>query len=101
LIRFNGRSNESDMVPAMKISDFSCPSCGSLYELAESLSAAGSPGSADCTVCGKVLDCWREPRLRAYRLVLTPERKYPRISAPPSPGLYRGGRISAGYSEIV
>jgi hypothetical protein len=85
----------------MKISDFSCPSCGSLYEMAESLSVVGSPGSADCTVCGRVLDSWQEPKLRAYRLVLAPEYKYPRIPAPPSPGLYRANPISAGYSETV
>jgi hypothetical protein len=83
---------------AMKISDFSCPSCGSLYEVAESLSAEGTLGSADCTVCGGVMDSWREPKLRAYRLVLSPEHKYPRIPAPPSP---RSGLISAGYSETV
>jgi hypothetical protein len=101
LIQFNARIKKSRMVPAMKISDFSCPSCGSLYEVAESLSAEGSPGSADCAVCGRVLDSWREPKLKAYRLVLPPEHKYPRIPAPPSPGRYRAGRISAGYSETV
>ncbi|SHI14870.1 hypothetical protein [Bradyrhizobium erythrophlei] len=69
----------------MKISDFACPSCASSYEVAESLSAEGSPGHAECTVCGAVLASWREPKLRAYRLVLSPELKYPRIPAPPSP----------------
>jgi hypothetical protein len=101
LMQFNVRVEESGRVAAMKISDFSCPSCGSLYELAESLSAEGSPGCVDCSVCGRVLDSWQEPKLRAYRLVLSPEHKYPRIPVPPSPGLYRSGLISADYWETV
>jgi uncharacterized Zn finger protein len=69
----------------MKISDFSCPSCAASYQMAESISAEGSPGRAECSVCGAVLAAWQEPKLRAYRLVLSPELKYPRIPAPPSP----------------
>jgi len=69
----------------MKISDVTCASCASVYQVAESLSAEGSPGRAECTVCGSFLESWQEPRLRAYRLVLSPELKYPRIPAPPSP----------------
>jgi hypothetical protein len=69
----------------MRISDLSCPSCGSAYEMAESTSAEGSPGHAECSVCGGLLDSWQAPRLRAYRLVLSPERKYRHIVAPPSP----------------
>jgi hypothetical protein len=70
---------------AMKISDCRCPSCGSLYEIAESTSMQGSPGRAECSVCGAVLESWREPKLKAYRLALSPASKYPRIPAPPSP----------------
>ena len=79
-----------DAYPAlMKISDFNCPFCASSYEVAESHSATGSPGRVECTVCGKVLDSWQQPRLKAYRLVLPPEHKYPRIPAPPSPEFNR------------
>jgi hypothetical protein len=69
----------------MRISDLSCPSCGSAYEMAESTSAEGSPGRAECSVCGGLLDSWQAPSLRAYRLVLSPERKYRHIVAPPPP----------------
>jgi hypothetical protein len=69
----------------MKISDFTCTSCASVYEVAESLSAEGRSGRAECVVCGKVLQSWQEPRLRAYRLVMPLELKYKPIPAPPSP----------------
>src|ERR1700682_5226331 len=48
------------------------------------VSAQGSPGRAECVVCGGLLESWQEPRMKAYRLVLAPEHKYPRIPAPPS-----------------
>jgi transcription elongation factor Elf1 len=69
----------------MKISDFACPSCGASYEVAESMSAEGSPGRAECTICGQLLESWQEPKIKAYRLVLSSEHKYPHIPAPPSP----------------
>jgi len=69
----------------MKISDIKCPSCSASYELAESMSAKGSPGKAQCAVCGRLLASWQEPSLRAYRLILPPEHKYGYVPAPPSP----------------
>jgi hypothetical protein len=69
----------------MKISDFTCRSCGSIYEVAESTSAQGGPDRAECAVCGGLLESWRDRRMRAYRLVLSAEHKYPHIPAPPSP----------------
>ncbi len=68
----------------MKIFSVSCPNCGASYEVAESLSAAATPGRAECAVCGALIMDWREPRLRALRLIVPPERKYPRVT-PPSP----------------
>jgi transcription elongation factor Elf1 len=59
----------------MRILDVTCPSCASVYEVAESLSAEGSPGRAECTVCGKLLESWQEPKLRAYRLLMPLEHK--------------------------
>ena len=67
----------------MKISSITCHNCGASYEVAESLSAPGRPGRAECNICGAFLADWREPRLRAFRLVVAPENKYPRV--PPSP----------------
>jgi hypothetical protein len=69
----------------MRISDLTCPSCASAYEMAESMSVEASPGRVECSVCGGLLDSWQTPRLRAYRLVLPPELKYRHIVAPPSP----------------
>ncbi|SHG52468.1 hypothetical protein SAMN05444169_2878 [Bradyrhizobium erythrophlei] len=69
----------------MKISDFTCRNCQSVYEVAESFSAKGSPGQAECSVCGELLESWQTPKLKAYRLVLSPEHKYRHIPAPPSP----------------
>jgi uncharacterized Zn finger protein len=71
----------------MKISDLVCPSCGSSYEVAESTSVKGKPGRVECAVCTSLLDSWQEPRIKVHRLVLSGERKYHRVPAPPSPGL--------------
>jgi hypothetical protein len=64
----------------MRMSDFTCKYCDAVYEVAESLSTEGSPGRAECTVFGKHL----EPKLRAYRLVMSLEHKYKPIPVPPS-----------------
>jgi hypothetical protein len=69
----------------MKISDFTCRSCGLIYEVAESTSAEGRASRAECAVCGGLLESWKDRRMRAYRLVLSAEHKYPHIPAPPSP----------------
>jgi hypothetical protein len=76
---------EIDHVAAMKISGITCPSCLASYEVAESTSAEGSPGSARCRVCGGLLASWQEPKLRAYRLILRPEHIYSNVPVPPSP----------------
>jgi hypothetical protein len=68
----------------MRISDFSCQSCASVYQVAESSSAEGSPGRAECAVCGKLLESWEEPQLKAYRLVIPLEQKLKFIAVPPS-----------------
>ena len=57
----------------MKISDIVCPSCLASYEVAESTSVKGSPGRAECSVCGALLASWQESKLRAYRLTSPPE----------------------------
>jgi hypothetical protein len=69
----------------MRISDFSCHSCASVYQVAESSSAEGSPGQAECAVCGKLLESWEKPQLKAYRLVIPLEQKFKFIAVPPSP----------------
>jgi predicted Zn finger-like uncharacterized protein len=69
----------------MKISDIVCPECGSSYLVAESTSAAASPGNANCAVCGALLAAWQEPRMRAYRLEMAPELRYARVQPPPPP----------------
>jgi hypothetical protein len=89
LIWFNGRNLNVRHGSAMKISDFTCVSCGSSYQVAESISVPGSPGRAECSVCGALLEAWQEPRMKAYRLVLAPELKYPRVAVPPSPSYPR------------
>jgi hypothetical protein len=74
-----------DHVAPMKMSDITCPSCLASYEVAESTSAEGSPGRAQCRICGGLLASWQEPKLRAYRLVLPPQQKYSNVPVPPSP----------------
>jgi ribosomal protein S27E len=67
----------------MKISDVTCPHCGALYLLAESVSVDGSPGNEACKICGKTLASSNDGKLRAFRLMMSP---VPRpISAPLSP----------------
>ena len=70
----------------MKMSDLTCPSCSASYEVAESISAKGNPGHAQCAICGAMLASWQDSKLRAYRLVLAPEHKYSSVPVPPSPG---------------
>jgi hypothetical protein len=84
LIDDNSRGQKKQIAP-MKISDLTCPSCSSVYEVAESNSAIGRPGRADCAVCGQLLESWQDGKLKAFRLVLSPEHKYRPVAAPPSP----------------
>jgi transposase-like protein len=70
---------------SMKISEITCPACGSCYAVAESATISGSPGHVECAVCGEALANWTTPSFRAYRLELAPEHKYVRVPAPPPP----------------
>ena len=71
------------MPNVMKISSMSCPNCHAVYEVAESTSATGCPGRAQCGLCGAFMTSWQEPKLRAFRLTVPPEHKYPRVPSPP------------------
>ena len=63
----------------MRISDVTCLKCGSLYLMAESVSVRASLGREDCAVCGNTLATWSDRRRKSFRLVLSPEHKYPRV----------------------
>jgi len=67
----------------MKISDVTCSSCSSTYEVAESTSLFGTSDRVECKVCGSVLAVWQDRKLRAYRFVLEPQHKYRSVAAPP------------------
>ena len=69
----------------MKITGINCSACGASYEMAEAVSVQGKPGQENCNVCGAMLAQWKEPSLRAFRLVMPTERRYASIPAPPSP----------------
>jgi hypothetical protein len=69
----------------MKITGITCSSCEASYEMAEAVSMQGEPGQENCAVCGAMLAQWKEPSLRAFRLVMPNERRYASIPAPPSP----------------
>ena len=64
----------------MKISDVACLTCGSSYLMAESSSVKASPGRVDCAVCGNALATWSDRHRKSFRLVLSPEHKYPPVS---------------------
>jgi uncharacterized Zn finger protein len=68
----------------MKITGINCSACGASYEMAEAVSMQGKPGQENCNVCGAMLAQWKEPSLRAFRLVMPNERRYESIPAPPS-----------------
>jgi len=36
-------------------------------------------------MCGSVLAQWREPQLKAFRLVMAAEHRYARVPVPPPP----------------
>jgi len=63
----------------MKISDVTCLGCGSSYEVAEATSVRGTPGQAKCAMCGELLETWQEPKLKAFRLVMSSEHRYARV----------------------
>jgi len=52
--------------------------------LAGSTSANRTFGDASCTVCGGLPGSWHEPKLRVYRLILPPQRKFRSIPLSPS-----------------
>jgi hypothetical protein len=52
--------------------------------MAEAVSMQGKPGQENCAVCGAMLALWKEPSLRAFRLVMPNERRYASIPAPPA-----------------
>jgi len=75
-------------MPRMKISDVVCSSCGTAYQVAEAASVPGEPGQASCAMCGNLLERWNTPKLRAFRLVMSPAHRYARVPVPPvSPAL--------------
>src|SRR5262249_54973166 len=61
----------------MKISDMTCPKCGSSYLMAECASNDGAPGQEVCSVCGNTLAMWNDRHRKAFRLVLSPKLTYP------------------------
>jgi hypothetical protein len=85
LIHDNSLGRKKTQIDPMKISDLTCSSCSSVYEVAESSSLIGRPGRADCAICGQLLESWQDGKLKAFRLVLPPEHKYRPVTVPPSP----------------
>jgi len=63
----------------MKISDVTCLKCRSSYLMAESISVKASPGREDCAVCGNTLATWSDRHRKSFRLVFSPEHKYPAV----------------------
>ncbi|KIZ38771.1 MULTISPECIES: hypothetical protein [Rhodopseudomonas] len=68
----------------MRIFDVECE-CGAEYRCAESASLPGQPGSFTCSSCGRVVETWDTASKRVYRCVLTPDRAYVPVPAPPAP----------------
>jgi hypothetical protein len=75
LIKLKGTAGAVWQSEFMKISETICPSCQTLYEVAEAISVKGQPGRQHCSVCGDLIASWQEPKLRAYRLVLPPRHR--------------------------
>ena len=73
----------------MKISDITCLRCGSSYEVAESISVRGMAGQAKCVMCGELMEAWQEPKLKAFRLVMSPEHRYARVPGSTASGIAR------------
>jgi len=74
---------------SMKISDITCRECGAFYQMAESVSAKGSRGQARCALCGDLLAEWNDGRLKAVRLVMSPQHRYAHIPVPPVSDVFR------------
>jgi hypothetical protein len=73
----------------MKISDLTCASCGASYQVAEAASLPGEPGEAHCVMCAALLEQWGEPKLKAFRLMMSAEHRYARVPVPPVSEAFR------------
>lgn len=69
----------------MKISDVTCPYCGTAYYLAQSETERGSPGQFQCEVCRETIAAWDEPELRVYRMMYPVGEGYLHIETSPPP----------------
>jgi len=63
----------------MRIFDVTCLKCGASYLVAESISVKASLGREDCAVCGNTLATWSDRHRKSFRLVMSPEHKYPPV----------------------
>jgi hypothetical protein len=68
----------------MIFTDITCE-CGASYSRAESTTLKGASGRFACSACGELIESWDEPKKRAYRLIIAPERMYAHPHVPPSP----------------
>ena len=66
----------------MRLYEITCPSCGSVYSVAESETSVGSPGVQKCSSCGAIVASWSDRKLKAFRLEISPEHRYPRVDVP-------------------
>ena len=56
----------------MRLYDITCSACGSVYGVAESETAVGSPGVQNCSECGVVLASRSDRKLKAFKLEISP-----------------------------
>lgn len=54
--------------------DFTCPTCGSVYETELHQTPIRDKDSADCKVCGKEMDSWNSTTFPIYKLKKAAER---------------------------
>ena len=69
----------------MQILDVTCPHCHSLYKVAISDSIEGRPGQFECQVCSEIIERWKEPKLRVYRMIPPAGDAYLHVATTPPP----------------
>jgi transcription elongation factor Elf1 len=56
---------------------FTCPECGSLYEVTRTKFAEPVEDYAECVECGCVMAEWNSSSVPLYRLIRTPDGRSP------------------------
>jgi hypothetical protein len=70
-----GMGGRADHISFMRSETFTCPHCGSEYEVTYAKVIVRDQDTADCVVCGKEMARWSSSRIPLYKLVKSTAKK--------------------------